>query len=327
MTTHEKQYGKYKNRIIDKNTTNQWSNFVQSQWDKLDEETRARLEGFGGGKKVETVPVYNQSDCEEVIAGENNTWIVLGRDRPASKAAGYGGSGDSGAGSIDICVGRASREAKNATKDGKPLVVDNDFKSDAARIYISQKTAIDRNFGLRPGFQGSAFPRSAIGLKADLVRIIARENIKLVTRTDDINSQSGDIGIVGGIDLIAGNDDKDMQPLVKGHNLRELLFYMIQDISTVTQMLHDVTLTQQIFETILATHVHPLVPTLDPITGIPSSGPSPTLAAGVGIKSVKTFLQDYPSHISSVINQIMLRFKYITPGIGSYICSDANNTN
>lgn len=325
MVSHEK----YTNKKIDKNTIQQWSNFVQKEWDKLDEETKSRLEGFGGGKKVETVPVYNQSDCEEVISGQNNTWIVLGRDRPGSKAAGYGGSGDSGAGSIDICVGRASREAKAATKDGKPLVVDNDFKSDAARIYISQKTAIDKNFGLRPGYQGSAFPRSAIGMKADLVRIVARENIKLVTRTDDINSQSGAIGVIGGIDLIAGNDDSDMQPLVKGHNLREMLFYMLQDMSNITQMLHDVVLTQQVFESVLASHTHIVTSPPGPTPPVPIglAAPSIELMVGVGVKGAKTLIQDYPSHISSVINNIMLRFKYITPGIGDYICSDANNTN
>lgn len=325
MVNHEK----YKNRIIDKNTIQQYSDFVQSQWDKLDEETRARLEGFGGGKKYEPVPVYNKSDCEEVISGQNNTWIVLGRDRPGSKATGFGGDASSGAGSIDICVGRASREAKESTKDGKILSVDNDFKSDAARIYISQKTSIDKNFGLRPGFQGNAFPRSAIGMKADLIRIIARENIKLVTRTDDINSQSGAIGVIGGIDLIAGNDDKDMQPLVKGHNLREMLFYMLKDISSVTQMLHDVVLTQQVFETVLANHTHVVTTPPGPTPPVPIGVASPSfeLMAGVAIKGAKTLVQDYPSHISGVINQIMLRFKYITPGIGSYICSDANNTN
>tara|TARA_A100001391_G_scaffold200451_1_gene185066 strand:- start:10446 stop:11411 length:966 start_codon:yes stop_codon:yes gene_type:complete len=318
---------KYENKIIDKNYVDQWSNFVQSQWDKLDEETRAKLEGFGGSKKVEAIPRYIQSECEEVISGQNNTWIVLGRDRPASIASGHGGDGSTGAGSIDICVGRASREAKDSTEDGKPLYVDNDFKADAARIYISQKTAVDKNFGLRPGFQGSAFPRSAIALKADLVRIVARENIKLVTRTDDVNSQSGAVGIIGGIDLIAGNDDKDMQPLVKGHNLRELLFYMIQDIASVTQMVHDIVLTQQVFEGILATHTHIAVgpPPVSAPIGI--ALPSGELAIAAAVKSCKTLIQDYPSHIMSVINNIMLRFKYITPGIGSYICSDANNTN
>ena len=308
---------KYENRLIDKTRNiDEWSEFLQSAWDKLDLQTQTRLEGFGGGKKVEPVPQFISSPCEEVISGQNNTWIVLGRDRPASRASGYGGSGDDGAGSIDICVGRASREAKKTTKEGKPLEIDNDFKADAARIYISQKTAIDRNFGLRPGFQGSAFPRSAIGIKADLVRIVARENIKLVTRTDDINSQSGHIGQIGGIDLIAGNDDKDLQPLLKGNNVRELLFYMIQDLQALTNAIHDMALTQQAFEGLLAVHTHaaPFAPSIEASTG-------------VAIKHMKHLFQDYPSHIMSLINNILLRFEYLTPGVGKYICSDTNNTN
>ena len=309
---------KYKNRVIDKTrNVDEWSEFLESAWSHLDLQTQARLEGFGGGKKLEPQPQFISSPCEEVISGQNNTWIVLGRDRPGSRASGYGGSGDDGAGSIDICVGRASREAKKTTKDGQPLSIDNDFKSDAARIYISQKTAIDKNFGLRPGFQGSAFPRSAIGIKADLVRIVARENIKLVTRTDDINSQSGDIGTIGGIDLIAGNDDKDLQPLVKGDNLRELLFYMIKDMQSITQALHDMALTQQAFEGALVAHTH---------TGL---GVTPSFEVGiaVAIKQIKQLVQDYPSHIATLINNILLRFEYLTPGVGKYICSDTNNTN
>tara|TARA_R110002012_G_scaffold322019_1_gene553738 strand:- start:25692 stop:26630 length:939 start_codon:yes stop_codon:yes gene_type:complete len=309
---------KYEKRIIDKTrNTEEWSEFLQSAWDHLDQQTQARLEGFGGGKKFEPVPQFISAPCEEVISGENNTWIVLGRDRPRSVASGYGGDGSDGAGAIDICVGRASRQAKKSTKDGQPLSIDNDFKSDAARIYISQKTEIDKNFGLRPGFQGSPFPRSAIGMKADLVRIVARENIKLVTRTDDTNSQSGHIGTVGGIDLIAGNDDKDLQPLLKGNNVRELLFYMIKDMEAITNLIHDMALTQQTFEQALAAHTH---------TGL---GVTPSFEVGiaVAIKSIKTLLQDYPSHVSSVINNILLRFEYLTPGVGKYICSDTNNTN
>jgi hypothetical protein len=321
---------KYKNRNIDKNSLAGWTNSVQEAWDKLDKETQARLEGFGGGKKIEPVPQFIQSDCEEVIHGQNNTWIVLGRDRPGSRASGYGGDASSGAGSIDICVGRASKEAKKGTKDGELLSVDNDFKSDAARIYISQKTAIDKNFGLRPGYQGSPFPRSAIGMKADLVRVVARENIKLVTRTDDINSQSGPIGVVGGIDLIAGNDDSGLQPLVKGNNLRELLFYMIQDIVNVTQAVHDLALTQQAFDGILAGHTHVVTTPPSPVTPPVPIGvavPSIEVGVGAGIKSVKSLVQDYPSHIAQIINNVLLRFKYLTPGVGDYICSDANNTN
>ena len=65
--------------------------------------------------------------------------------------------------------------------------VGNSFSTDAARIYISQLTAVDKNFGIANRYQSfwkrpdEAPPGSAIGIKADSVRIIGREGIKIVT--------------------------------------------------------------------------------------------------------------------------------------------------
>ncbi len=109
--------------------------------------------------------------------------------------------------------------------------------------------------------------------------------------------------------------------------MREFMFYILKDLSNVAQAVHDLALTQQAFDTAIAAHTHVLAPQVDPITGLPTTSQSPTLAAGVAIKSLKHLISDYPSHIAMTINNILLRFKYITPGIGSYICSDRNNTN
>ena len=57
-------------------------------------------------------------------------------------------------------------------------------------------------------------------------RIIGREGIKLITKTDNQNSQGGDVRSILGIDLIAGNDDSDLQPMVKGDNLKNCLMSM-----------------------------------------------------------------------------------------------------
>ena len=56
--------------------------------------------------------------------------------------------------------------------------------------------------------------KSAIAIKADGIRIIAREGIKLVTRTDAQNSQGGTVDGIEGISLIAGGDDKYIEPLL-----------------------------------------------------------------------------------------------------------------
>ena len=49
--------------------------------------------GLNCDKIPEPVPQFDRAECEHVIHNENNAWIVLGRDRPYSKASGYGGLG------------------------------------------------------------------------------------------------------------------------------------------------------------------------------------------------------------------------------------------
>ena len=158
-----------------------------------------------------------------------NACITLGGDRNASRASGYAGQGHTQSSAIDICVGRYAPN-QSSTRN-----VDPNFKSDACRLYISQKADIDNYFGLASGKQGNLTARSGIGMKADNVRIIGREGIKLVTRTEPQNSRDGSSSF-SGIELIACNDDSDIQSMVKGENLVEALRELeglIQKVSTV----------------------------------------------------------------------------------------------
>ena len=314
------------------------SDKLKQSLERMSEADRMRYMGYGNSKKIEPVPNFIKAGSEKVIEGENNTFITLGRDRPASLSSGYGGSGDSHAGAIDIVVGRGAKSAKGVQSEdddaneivqglidiGKVperlLQVHNDFKSDAARIYISQKTDIDHNFGICPGKQGSARPRSGIGIKADLVRIIGRENIKLVTRTDDTNSQNGKVDVIGGIDLIAGNDDTDLQPLVKGNNLKELLGYMIDDIKRLASLIHQISISNQTLQTIIMNHIH-----IDPLTGV--TGPSAEVLIGTAIKSIQDLIVTYPSEISMAINPVLEEYGYLRRYGPKDILSKKNNTN
>lgn len=98
---------------------------------------------------------------------------------------------------IDIVVGRM------ASKPKENVFVDPDFEIDAARIYISQKTDIDKNFKLPNGSMGQSEGKSGIGIKADGIRIIGREGIKLVVGTDNKNSQEGTVDSTYGVELLA----------------------------------------------------------------------------------------------------------------------------
>ena len=155
----------------------------------------------------------------------------------------------------------------------EPVSVDNDFTLDAARVYISQRADVDTYFRLPKGNVGSTSweePRSTVALKADTLRLVARENIKFVTRTNKFNSQGGALGnsITSGygIDLIACNDTGALQPMVRGENLRELLQAMLEMMSSLTSTFGTYVSETRKLHTALIKHTH-----LSPFYGSPTA--------------------------------------------------------
>jgi len=244
--------------------------------DKKSKKDTKFIKGICGDPLLEAVPQHIGTSTEVIVKNANNAQIVLGRDRPKGVCSGYGGRGDTQAASIDIVVGRMG----GLFVESAQLWTDPDFEKDAARIYISQKTDIDANFGLAAGTVGSAIgvnddefdivdnpnipaptsfkpsPRSGIALKADGVRLIGREGIKLVTGVDSINSQGGTIRSVAGIDLIAGNDDSDLQPLVKGENLSEALSRLVHHVDSLAGIVDTFLVHQTSLNEAIANHFH-----------------------------------------------------------------------
>lgn len=177
----------------------------------------------------EPVPTFEQAPCEKMITGNNNSAIVLGRDRHASLASGFGGRGMTQCGMIDLVAGRGAGYRNfdgEYSPPGKDTIMGPNFYIDAARIYISQKCNIDEYFGLAIGSEGTwaesgksmSMSRSGIGMKADHIRLHARRHIKLVTgralgegmgADGEKNSKGGVSQTPGGIDFIVGNYTED----------------------------------------------------------------------------------------------------------------------
>jgi hypothetical protein len=203
-------------------------------------------EGFFCTTLREPVPEFRKSQCERVITQSpspggpnNNCFIVLGRDRPSSLLSGCGGSGYSSCGMIDLVVGRyALNSAHEMAKGGKPIGPEEkanpNFITDAARIYITQKSLnIDEYFGLKNTKTPVSVltEKSAIGIKADHVRMIGRETVRIycgrATNVEGLG-KDGETNTLGGrlsrprIDLVAGSED-NLQPAVLGDNLKEYL--------------------------------------------------------------------------------------------------------
>lgn len=286
------------------------------------------LSGQGGDNLEEPVPAYIQTSTEKILKNNNNAWIVLGRDRPTSRVSGYGGRGDTQAASIDIVVGRMGAGAISHTSDNQKIWANPSFKKDAARIYISQKTDVDKNFKLVAGAIGSPgqgdakkVPRSAIALKADGIRLIAREGIKLVTRTDAKNSQGGTIQGIQGIDIIAGNDDKDLQPMVKGDNLQLALERLVSHVDSLNGIVDTLLMHQMSFNKELTTHFH----------FSPFYGQMTTLSPSVATAGTKTAIDHLSQTKRSLAmhktNLALFSITYLNPTGDKYINSRYNNTN
>jgi hypothetical protein len=223
--------------------------------EKLSKLTENELDAFNKGiagqSDCEIFPYVIQMDSDTVLPQnpKSDAQIVLTKDRPASRFSGK--TSDTRAGAIDIVVGRLGYKATSATGP-----VDPSFPDDAARIYVSQKTDVDVNFGLKAGGVGIANDKSAIALKADSVRIIAREGIKIVTGTDKKNSQGADVRSITGIDIIAGNRDEDLEPMVKGEKLTNSLTGLANHVIDLNGIVKHLLTIQMQFNSAVQNHFH-----------------------------------------------------------------------
>jgi len=307
--------------------------------ENLPKETRdiikenVNYQGINASNVVEAVPKYNRARGEKVIKNKNNAWIVLGRDRPSTKVSGYGGHGGTQCASIDIVTGRMSSVKGGPKSD---IFVAPNFKSDAARIYISQKTDIDKNFDLVEGGVGMSKAKSGIGIKADAVRIMAREGIKLVTQTDKYNSQGGKVKSTSGIDLIAGNDDSRqtvrsikwtglekinfLQPLVKGDNLTEALTEVSKQIGDLATRFDQFCKAQMRYNTALQAHTHTVPPL--PAVAIPSVELVPSFL----LTNIQQFTNAIYTSWGQSKNLSAFRKDYLNEYGDRWICSRYNRT-
>ena len=265
---------------------------------------------------LEAVPKYIRSAAEEVIS-KGNSHIVLGRDRPASRASGYGGQGHTQASSIDLVVGRGGPSPDAS------INVDPNFRSDGARVYISQKTDIDTNFNLASGAQGNLTARSGIGIKADAVRIIGTDGIKFVTRAEPENSKGGSASY-NGIELIACNDETDIQSIVKGENLVEALQELEARLSELSSIVLNHLKDQLQFNLKVASHTH--VAPQAPVGAIPTLPSISLIPAGVNatMDAAEGMIDNYKHRINT---NILWKTKYLNSASSKYICSKYNKVN
>mgnify|MGYP003145588751 CR=1 FL=1 len=257
---------------------------------KREQQSGKRI-GIAQDPITEPIPEYEKAPTENIMRGSNNSFIVLGRDRPATFMSGYGGKGATQAGRVDIIAGQGATYRHKDGSYGPPCegtMLNPNFASDAARIYISQKSDIDEYMGLAEVSGVKSKGRSSIALKSDEIRIHARGNIKIVTGRTRFGgvgaagerlSTGGVNEIPGTISLIAGNKtdperilEVDMldpisklrfkrrvlQPIPKGDNLVECLADVVEMLTELRSAIGLNTAMIQQMDAVLAGHFHPM---------------------------------------------------------------------
>jgi hypothetical protein len=299
-------------------------------------------DGFDGNDIPEVKIRYKTLGTEKRVFGKYNCHIVLGRDRPGNlsanrqaqeddpfaKKTGYGGNGFTNCSAIDIVAGVGGIDPSYTDGSRKRVVsVGPDFAKDAARIYVSQKTDLDKDFeiGSLANMAGQsritipAVAASGIGLKADHIRIIARKEMKLVTGTDARNSKGEEILMVGGISLIAANDERDVQPLVKGDNLIEFLGKTVGKIDELAGLVNNLVDIVRELGQELVTHNH-----ASPFFGAPTSPPQNLVGLNTSTKAINMTVQEMIAFKRTLPN---LKDNHLKPVGKGYINSRLNSTN
>ena len=318
----------------------------REEYEKLTEEQKCtrKINGAFGNRRIQ--PMCDRDDVpSEVIVGrgkDNNAFIVIGNDRVDKAHTGYGGKGHNGCDAIDLVAGLGGAspvEVEEVRSDSGETVenrvkINQNFFLDAARIYISQKTDVDKNFGIgefgKTTVQlentqndkniGKYGGKSAIAVKADNVRLIGRESIRIVTGTDKFNSKNGET-YGSGVELVAMNDVESLQPLVLGDNLQLALTIILDNIEAVAEIMHAYMKYQMKFNQAVQQHTHTA-----PFFARPTLASETVLGAGIQC-DISTASKSELSILKHITNIQGVKHNFLTDSGDSFINSRLNKAN
>ena len=180
--------------------------------------------------------------------GDRNAFIIFGEDRPAGRGMGMGGIGASpnskGTNRITMTVGRMARAS------GGEGPVDGAFTDpspfgDAAKIYMSDMTDADTNFGFCDSEVGNVKGQSAIVNFADQLRFFGVGGVQISTGQPQAkigpngvtNTLGEKMSIAPPIILSAGNVDYRQKigdlPVIQGVTKGDTMIKCIRELGTL----------------------------------------------------------------------------------------------
>lgn len=240
--------------------------YKNPEYDQATVAERMQNMGDGSSPPPEVCMPLEQPPYCKVLNNDYGAEIVLTKDTignfrhsKGKDKAGYG-SHFPHAAAIDMVVGRGgayTRENRIVPGDSMHASFKGKY-SDAARIYMSQLCDVDHAFTL-PDTNMQSTAKSAIAMKADAIRIIGDEGVKIIARSDSTNSHGKDIGR-SGIHLISNagieGETEPMQPLVKGENLVLALTETDKHLITMNGILGELIIQLQTLVSTFNSHIH-----------------------------------------------------------------------
>ena len=263
-----------------------------------------------------------------------------------------GFSNHQGAGAIDIVVGRgapypvemsgASKLPPLYTTITDPKIVGgeiapdvrqftngrkhNGVMMDAARIYISQMSNVDKYFKMTTIATGMQKPKpgtSGIVLKADNLRMHARRDIKIIAGGDfergnqQIDSAGNVLFEHPKIHLLVGNGKKgysNAQPVPMGYNLVECIRSMYDTTQNIYEVVNLLMETQKAMNIVLANYI--------PVVAPGQTGPPNPVNKAMGmIKGFIDAVNGMNVYFEKFYNNTTDRNEYISPFSDRYILS------
>ena len=277
--------------------------------------------GIDGKSAYRELPTFNAIESSKVL-NKNNSFINLGKDAPGGPGTGYSAFGTP-ASSIDMVCGRLT--SLPSVSKNSSLYVNDNFMYDAARIYISETTDLEDNFSMPEGDNMRQKARSGIGAQADVIAFKGKSGIKLTTgQYGERNSKGGKIRTGSGIELIAGTNVKNLQPMVLGDNMQKAMKTVMKRIDLISDIIMDLAQVQTNTLTQLMAHTHPIA--VNPLTG-PTAVPSPLLLTTLSLNFSDNVIKGIMNATTNKINLLFDEVNYLSSLGKNYISSDLNRTN
>ena len=286
----------------------------------------------------ERSPTFQRAPAEIVLPRTlkrgMNSAIVFGKDRMGDLTHGNGGKGLAGSNAIDIVVGFASSYRRRGKSLDIDTVVGKNPYTDAARVYISQRTDIEKYFGLPPSkFSGASISEersdlkgSGAVVKADHVYLLGRKTIKIragiadgknLPRKGEPDADGREIdSFINRIELI-GAPGEELFGVPKGEKLTEYLTKVSNNQKNLKAAIMEINARLMALSIDLAQHIHvgangPVAPSFELVRSAMEDGPLAIYNISKDFRDALQIILDEINYLDPTKNSIVSKNVFTT---------------